>query len=1075
MRRALVLMKRQSLFPLLLILALGLVVSSSAEVTITELTAINLTGPEDKDEDLSSWIEVYNDSEEETNLKGWYLTNDPDDLTKWEIPNLEVPANGYTLIYVSGKDYGSLFSVEVHASFKLSIGTDYLALVQADGVTVARAYEDLPKQRSGFSYGMDANGERTYFQTETPMGANKRPISGFVSDTKFTVDRGFYDEPIQVEITTETPDAIIYYSTNGQEPSKGSLFTGPIEHIYEGPITIDKTTVLRAAAFKDGLGQSNVDTQTYIFTNDVAEQPEMVKGYTQTDEWINEWAPHMDEALKAVPTISIAINDDEHLIKRGQGQARFEGTTLNDYESKVSVEWLNGDGTEGFQTDAGVSRFGGYYTDHGKYSYRFQFRKEYGTAKLKYPVFRNFENGLAPTEEFDSLNLRSASHDMKTRGAYMSNRFVDDTMLEMGGIASHGRFVHVFINGNYNGQYHLRERWNAAMHASYFGGSEEHYDAINRNDNFQQDAKAFDGNQDYWKEVEKLAKEPSPWEALQGHVDLKDYYEFMMTWSSGNSESEMQAVGSKTLGVPFTFYMKDADGFLTKSAHRSGRGRFTGRGPGSFNTELLSEKHPDHQMFLADLVHKHFTNGGAMTPEQTIPRLQRRVDEIETSFIAESARWRKYKPDAWYKYQQDIMNGHLSSLADNMLDMFESINVYPDNIQAPQPNQQGGGIERGFTFRMSAGSLFNPETGDFLYTLDDSDPRFPGGDKSDLAIQYDREGPGIELSETVTVKARTWRSSLFSNGTWSPLMETTFYIGKKPVAGDLVISEIHYRPASPSDEEIAAGFGLRSAFEFIELYNKTDSALSLSEVALTNGVRFEFAGAEVTDLAPGKVAVVVANREAFEHRYGTGLPVAGEFAGFKLSDSGERLRLSMLDGSVLQEMQYNDKEPWPTEPDGTGPSLTLKDPTTMDGYAPAEWYASNKIGGSPGALESSDPGDLDQDGDGLTALIEEALGSSDSDASSGPANTAIRKEALEVDGDTASYWTFQTTRSATVDAFVYEMEVSSDLNIWNASDATFEQVDTPQTPSDKLTWRSRTPIQEMDGRVLFVRLRVTRQ
>ena len=82
---------------------------------------------------------------------------------------------------------------------------------------------------------------------------------------------------------------------------------------------------------------------------------------------------------------------------------------------------------------------------------------------------------------------------------------------------------------------------------------------------------------------------------------------------------------------------------------------------------------------------------------------------------------------------------------------------------------------------------------------------------------------------------------------------------------------------------------------------------------------------------------------------------------------------------------------------------------------------------------------------------------------------------MEVDGDTASYWTFQTTRSATVDAFVYEMEVSSDLNIWNASDATFEQVDTPQTPSDKLTWRSRTPIQEMDGRVLFVRLRVTRQ
>lgn len=1062
-------MKRRFLFPLLLLAALGLVGSASAEVTITELAAVNLDGPEDKDEDFSPWIEVYNDSEEETNLKGWYLTNDPENPTKWEIPNLKVPASGYSLIYMSGKDYGSLFSLEVHASFKLSTGTDYLALVQADGQTIAQAYEDIPKQRAGFSYGLDENGEYTFFQIETPLAANRTPVAGFVSDTKFSVDRGFYDEPIQVEITTDTPDAIIYYSTNGREPSKGSLFSGPIEHIYEGPITIDQTTVLRAAAFKKGLGQSNVDTQTYLFTSDVAEQPDMDMSY------VSDWASQMDAALKAVPTISIAIDDDEHLIKRGQGQTRFEGTTLNDYESKVSVEWLNSDGAEGFQTDAGVSRFGGYYTDHGKYSYRFQFRKEYGTAKLKYPVFRNHENGRAPAEEFDSLNLRSGSHDMQARGAYMSNRFVDDSMLEMGGIAPHGRFVHVYINGSYNGQYHLRERWNAAMLSSYFGGDESDYDAINRNDNFQQDAKAFDGNQDYWKEVEQLAREPSPWEALQGHVDIKDFYEFMMVWSSGNSESEMQAVGSKALGVPFTFYMKDADGWLIKSSHRGGRGRFTTRGPGAFNTELLAERHPDHQMFLADLVHKHFTNGGAMTPEQTIPRLQRRVDEIETSFIAESARWRKYKPHAWYKYQQDIMDRHFSTLADNMLDMFKGINVYPDDIQAPKPNRRGGRIEPGFAFKMAAGSLFSPERGEFWYTLDGSDPRLPGGVRSDTAIQYDREGPGLELNETVTVKARTFKSSLFSNGIWSPLMETTFHIGKKPEAGDLVISEIHYRPASPNDEEIAAGFTKRSVFEFIELYNRTDTVVSLLDIALTNGVRFEFADAEVMDLAPGKAAVVVANREAFEHRYGTGLPVAGEFAGFKLSDSGERLRLSLLDGQVLQDMRYNDKEPWPEEPDGTGPSLTLKDPRVMDGYSPADWYASETAGGSPGTLESSDPDDVDQDGDGLTALIEEALGSSDTDAASGPANMAIEHRAFEIDGNTDSYWAFETTSNAVAETFVYEMEVSPDLKVWESSNATFEQVSSPQAPAERLTWRSKAPIQELDGTVLFVRLRVTRQ
>ncbi|MEM7387405.1 MAG: CotH kinase family protein, partial [Verrucomicrobiota bacterium] len=700
--------------------------------------------------------------------------------------------------------------------------------------------------------------------------------------------------------------------TNGRDPGKGSIFTGPIEAIYEGPITIDRTTVLRAAAHKAGLGPSNIDTQTYIFTKDVAEQSTMQKAIVDDDVW----GPQMDEALTSIPTISIAIDDDEHLVKRGQGQTRFEGTTLNDYESKVSVEWLNGDGSKGFQTDAGVSRFGGYYTDHGKYSYRFQFRKKYGNATLKYPVFRGHENGLAPAEEFDSLNLRSGSHDMQARGAYMSNRFVDDSMLEMGGIAPHGRFVHVYINGSYNGQYHLRERWNAAMHASYFGGSEEDYDAINRNDNFTQDAKAFDGNQDYWKEVEALARGDSPWEALQGHVDLKDYYEFMMVWSSGNSESEMQAVGSKTLGVPFTFYMKDADGWLIRSAHSGGRGRFMINGPGRFNTELRSEKHIDHQMFLADLIHKHFTNGGAMTPEQTIPRLQRRVDEIKTAFIAESARWRKHKPDAWLDFQQDVMDRHFSSLADRMLDMFESIDAYPDNILAPVPNQQGGAIEAGFMLKMSAGTLFKPEKGDFFYTLDGSDPRLPGGKKSEDALLYERQGPGLELTETVTVKARTFRPSLFSNGTWSPLMEATFHIGEKPVPGDLVISEIHYRPVPPSEEEIAAGFESRGSFEFIELYNRSDSMVSLSEVAFVDGVRFVFNGGDVMQLAPGRAAVVVANRDAFEYRYGTDLPVAGEYTGFRLSDGGEDLRLSREDGVILQELEYNDKEPWPTVADG---------------------------------------------------------------------------------------------------------------------------------------------------------------
>ena len=59
----------------------------------------------------------------------------------------------------------------------------------------------------------------------------------------------------------------------------------------------------------------------------------------------------------------------------------------------------------------------------------------------------------------------------------MSNRFTDDSMLDMGNIAPHGRFVHLYLNGKYWGQYHLRERWSADMASSYFGGSKDDYEA----------------------------------------------------------------------------------------------------------------------------------------------------------------------------------------------------------------------------------------------------------------------------------------------------------------------------------------------------------------------------------------------------------------------------------------------------------------------------------------------------------------------------------------------------------------------------------------------------------------------
>src|SRR5260370_12753206 len=105
-----------------------------------------------------------------------------------------------------------------------------------------------------------------YFSTPTPGVYSSTGYVAFVSDTKFSVDRGFYDTPFSLSITTAIANATIIYTTNGSTPSLSNGF------VYSSPITINGTIVIRAAAFKTGFLPSDVDTQTYIFVNDVIRQ-----------------------------------------------------------------------------------------------------------------------------------------------------------------------------------------------------------------------------------------------------------------------------------------------------------------------------------------------------------------------------------------------------------------------------------------------------------------------------------------------------------------------------------------------------------------------------------------------------------------------------------------------------------------------------------------------------------------------------------------------------------------------------------------------------------------------------------
>ncbi len=113
----------------------------------------------DADGDSSDWIELYNPTGVPFDLGGWYLTDDPNELDKWQIPSPTVLGpDGYLVVFASGKNRTT---GELHTNFKLSAAGGYLALVLSDGRTVVSAYgPGYPPQLANISYGLVQFGAR---------------------------------------------------------------------------------------------------------------------------------------------------------------------------------------------------------------------------------------------------------------------------------------------------------------------------------------------------------------------------------------------------------------------------------------------------------------------------------------------------------------------------------------------------------------------------------------------------------------------------------------------------------------------------------------------------------------------------------------------------------------------------------------------------------------------------------------------------------------------------------------------------------------------------------------------------
>ncbi len=825
-----------------------------------------------------------------------------------------------------------------------------------------------------------------YFTPPAPGSANGTGFAGLVADTKFSVNRGFFDTPFSLSITTATAGAQIRYTTNGSPPSATSGF------IYSAPITISGHSFVRAAAYLTGHVSSDIDTHSYIFLRDVVQQPNNLPNFPTSwqanypadygmDPFIVShpvYGPALSNALRSIPTLSI-VSDHNGMFSSGTGIYPNSTSRGLAWERSASLELIDGDGSTEFSINAKLEMHGNASRDNvrtPKHSMHVGFNSDYGPTKLRYDwfgggvdvhnkiIFRScgFVDGWAGRYA-DNGTYTSSETGESFRGlryrpentCYLRDSWVKDSFRDMGWISSRSQYVHLYLNGLYWGLYEPSEAPSASYFAEHLGGSEGAWDVLVGQDSGGPPV-VVDGSVNDWNAVLALVNtavtSEATYAAITNLVDIDNLIDYMMIHIVAESEDWPHhnwyvAHRRATNGVPGTKFVAtvwDQELTLDRLVRRNLINVGAASGGQQYSPARVYDRlrsWPEFRRQFGDRVHKHLFNDGVLTPSNNVARLLAQAEIIRDATIGESARWgdaretgvpagqigtgKTFTRDEWWQPEIDKLatNFFQKLTADNVA-RFRAGNLYP-TISAPTFSQFGGGVPAEFNLTLS-----HANAGGIIYfTTDGTDPRIYGSG----AIA----GTAQSYSSPITINAPTLvRTRVLSGGVWSALCEATFYPPQD--LSRLVLTELMYHP--PENGLIDG-----DEYEFIELKNTGTNILNLSGLKLS-GVNFTFPGG--TTLASGAFFVLVRNPGAFSGKY-PGLAINGVYTG-RLDNSGEQFKITHALGQTILAVSYNDNVPWPAAADGHGFSIVPKNPGLTQAPDKGDaWRASTNPGGSPGA------------------------------------------------------------------------------------------------------------------------------
>ncbi|MFC1502125.1 CotH kinase family protein [bacterium] len=781
----------------------------------------------------------------------------------------------------------------LHTNFKIQSSGETLLLYDDAGFGLDTVESSSIMVDVSMGRKPDGSNDWLWFPEATPGSSND--TDGYqqaAADPEFSVQGGIYPNRKILHLSVNLEGASIHYTDDCTEPTEQSP-------VYSSPFFIGETRVIRARVYKDGFMPSPTITHTYCINENLS-LPVVSLSTSPENLWDENYGIYV-----------LGPNAEPEIPYMG---ANF----WQDWERPIHIEFFDEEGNHLYSGNGGVRIFGGWSRSSPQKSLALFARREYGPAEFDYPFFPD-----KPIQSFQSLLLRNSGNDWGDsmfRDPLMQS-LVKSTSL----VVQAYRPVVVYLNGEYWGIHNLREKLNEHYIASNYGFDPDNLDILEFYEGVIQ------GESDHYLQMMDYIvyhdlSNPEYYEVVKTDIDVDNFIDYQV--------SEIYFANTDWPGSNIKFFRPRVEDGLWRWL--------------LFDTDAGFSFNDDFAYMHNTLEFATDSNGPPFPNPPWSTRIIRNLlvnQEFRYSFINRFADYMNtiFHPDEVLHQIDSLKTGIEQEMESHFVKWSGNITEWQTEVESMREFARHrntylrqhilGKFLLEATRTLSLSVLPERAGTVTVNTVTPSNYPWEGIYFQDIPVH-------LEANPGHGYRFLRWEGDILSDSTdiqVDLIQDLSVTAVFESDSQQIVINEINYHSSQDVDPE-----------DWVELYNNSDAAVDISGwIFKDSDDTHVYSIPDNTILEADAYVVLCRDLSAFETIFPDVVNVMGNLD-FGFDGNGELLRLFDGNLNLVDSLTYDDEPPWPTEPDGNGPSLALKNPE-LDNSIAANWAASQGYG-TPGEI-----------------------------------------------------------------------------------------------------------------------------